>query len=814
MSAQLQPGGLPVENLSSGMESPDLGVVMGGKRERRRRDSLKIDRLKIADRVCTFYREDIVNTQDEFQNRVQRYAKYRMWSEPKDWPWEGASSIGLPDIFQACTRMHDTLHNAVMQSRPVVTSTASQAGFQAKQSTIDNLIDFQVFEEQRGELAIANLIENFVNEGFFTACVPWVVEEGEATTVTIFPPIPDALLATEYFDKILAAEFPTFLAFPKNSGWDWVLEEKDGGEKRSVAFYTREKGEIELELTMQAEVFKGPKLFVKQPEEVLAPPRAENLDPPGPSNPKGATHVLLEDHPTIDELFRLEASGYYDAIAQEDRDKLLVQVGIPVLNELAKRQKDIMQGSSTFIENSAGANRNTATETVTRLICFDSFDIDNDGIVEDLIFWVVLETKLVLKVAPLHKFFPSVKRKRPFAEAQFLAVPGRRKGFGLIECMESMHDFMKKTFDQMVDGGDIRNNPFFFYRAAGGMKPDVIRLWPGEGYPVADPQKDVYFPNLANNVQTEQVNAIGLGQQFQEKTSMIGDMQLGRVPTGKASALRTSQNMQSILQQGEARPERILRRFFIGLCDIWSLFHTHNRANIDKAKQYRICGFVEPGADPYKTADPEDLNADYDFTFSANALNTSREAMQQALQALGQVYFTPLTMQSGIVEPAGLYRYLMDYGKAWGQENNARSYLKPPTPDANLAPISAEDAIGQILAGQMPVGAPVEGYQGQLKLLMQFHDSDQLGLLTPDTLPIFKQYITAIMTGAKNEVQQQAMAQAAAAHQQSAQGNAGSQGGAPPQGPPQGAGQQKPLQQGQVADKSLPAAGSGASTGA
>ena len=86
------------------------------RRTRKRIESLKIDREKISARVKKFHDDDMQNRTDEMNARLQRYAKYRMWTEGKDWPWEGSSDVGLPDLMQHSLRVQDTLHNAVMSS--------------------------------------------------------------------------------------------------------------------------------------------------------------------------------------------------------------------------------------------------------------------------------------------------------------------------------------------------------------------------------------------------------------------------------------------------------------------------------------------------------------------------------------------------------------------------------------------------------------------------------------------------------------------------------------------------------------------------
>src|SRR3990167_682291 len=80
----------------------------------------KLNKTDIVERVKKFYDDDNANWSDDIDARLQRYAKYRMWNEPKNWPWANASNMAMPDMMTASMRLQDTLHNAVMSSRPSV----------------------------------------------------------------------------------------------------------------------------------------------------------------------------------------------------------------------------------------------------------------------------------------------------------------------------------------------------------------------------------------------------------------------------------------------------------------------------------------------------------------------------------------------------------------------------------------------------------------------------------------------------------------------------------------------------------------------
>ena len=80
--------------------NPEMIEGLRIRRDRPRVESFaKLDKQKIVQRVVEFYKDDNQNRTDEIDARLQRYAKYRMWTEPKDWPWEDATNFANPDMM-------------------------------------------------------------------------------------------------------------------------------------------------------------------------------------------------------------------------------------------------------------------------------------------------------------------------------------------------------------------------------------------------------------------------------------------------------------------------------------------------------------------------------------------------------------------------------------------------------------------------------------------------------------------------------------------------------------------------------------------
>jgi hypothetical protein len=360
--------------------------------------------------------------------------------------------------------------------------------------------------------------------------------------------------------------------------------------------------------------------------------------------------------------------------------------------------------------------------------------------------------------------------------------------------------------DVMIDGGTLAALPFGFYRASSGLNPEVIRMNPMDLYPLNDPQGDVNIPQLPSANQSFGFNMLTVLGGMEERLTMQSELSFGRVPGGKASALRTVRGMQAVVSQGEARPERILRRWFAFWSGIWSLMHQSNKRFLPKVKQFRVAGFTQPGESPYKTVQRADLGQVTDFDFIANIQNSSRAAQQSSLEALAGIYLGPVAIQLGIVQPAGIYRMLRDIGKSYGHDPD--QYITPPNQGAMLPPVSAEEAITRIGAGVAPLGPPLEGAQAHMATLVEFQKNEEVFRAVLDTAPKLELYLAWMQQVgqiAQFEAQQAALAQAAQEQTAAAQGAGGDQGGGAPDG-----GGPPPLSGGnELLDEGLPGAGGG-----
>lgn len=758
--------------------------------------------------VLERYAEDLQDRADWSEQQLQRTAKLRGWLEAKQFPWPNASNQHIPMLMSNSLRTQDTLHNAVMSSRPVMSAIAVNHADYDKGAKIDELLDYQLFVEQLGEEKIGDLICSFVDNGKFVAFIPWVKDRRETIDTDILDiAVPHDVDPAPFYEQWLSQKFPTAVSVRVGEG-RYRLSMEDAlykEQKAKVEFFCDDDGRHFAHTTRELPIFEGPCLIPKQLEDIVVPSRAENLQPPGPSNPNGADHVIMVDYPSVDEIVRLQKAGYYDVLSDDELSSMTerAEAGISEPAGRDANDPDEHKSQRDALAGMTYGNASTVSKTVTRLTYFGRWDLNGDGLEEEIVARILLEEKRLCRLRYLQEEFPTPRPRRPFAEGTMLPVPGQFYGIGMLELLEHLHDLMKTILDQSIDKHTLSNVPWGLYRSASGVRPETIRMQPGALYPVSNPSQDITFPSLPQQDQATAMNFLSMVQQWAERLSMQGSLQFGGVPQGKASALRTSTNMMSILQQGDARPERVLRRFFRGLSEVYQQMHELNQVFLPAKKQYRVTGVPAPGSDPYREIEsPSHIKGAFDFDFRANSLNTNKALTSQVLAELMPALVNGMTIQMGLVDQEKIYNLLRDLTKSKGQDEHR--YLKMPQ-SAAQPKVTAEDAMGQITQGILPEGVPSEGAQMHAQLLMQIaNDSRFQSLLNeePAIGIIFRSYL--------EQVQQQAMKDQAMA--QMAQQFAGAFGGGGGTGGPEGSvtpgADQMNLAQGpnQVGDESLPGA--------
>ncbi len=774
---------------------------------------------KVTSEIITKYSNDIEDRAEWAERRLQRVAKYRGWREGKTFPWPGASDAHLPIIMTDVQRTEDTLHNAVLSVRPVMNARGSNKDVEPKEKIVDQLLDYQIFIENQGEVRIGNLISSFCQDGQFIAYVPYIKEKQKTTKTHVIDYPPAGKSWEDWLFEHLTVYYPDAVVLPGNKApWNWIAREEhpltgDVVEKKLEIFQDADEARVQVICHSEEVIFDGPSIIPVELEDIVVPGRSENLQPQTMSNPTGAQHVFKVDYPTRDQLLRLIESGFYDEVTAEQKETISARSDTNLGDSQDPEGQKILQDDLTGVTTQMHSDKQE--NTFTRLTFFGKADLDGDGLEEEVVYWLLEKPQILLRARYLTEVYPTTPMRRPFAMAKYIPVNGQFYAIGLIELMESGYDIIKKTFDQMVDSGDLTNTPWGFYRPMSGIRPETMRMGPGDHYPTNDPKNDVYYPTLPQGMASFGHNLIAMVSQILDQTTLVGQLQLGGVPQGKSAALRTTSNMQSLLQQGDARPERVLRRFFTGLVEIWQQFHELNQIFLPKNKQFRISTGATKDNDPYVNIENRDqITGRFLFDFGASILNTNRSLSTSALQDLLGILVNPLLFQLGISNPTNLHKLLSDYIKARGQD--PEKYITSPTNDpfANGPRITVDDAIQSVMNGFYPVGAPMESLDVHLQKLLEFtQEQEKMDTLTPQQSAMLGQYAAQRVHEFQQAMAQQQMMQNAQQMQQGMGGAPGQEAGqtATEAGTPPntGVGGNAKVQGKEYLDESLPGAGGG-----
>lgn len=781
------------EGMPAGDSLP-LGKPEPKQRMRRpRRSSFTLDWASVAKQCTDDLWRDLNDRLQWNTLRVQRYAKMRGWLPDKRFPWQNASNCHIPIMMTDSLRVQDSLYNATMTATPPITSKANNATDKEKEQRVDSLLYLQTFVESNGERLISEMADTFVNDGTMLVFTPWVRENQLVADTHIFDPLPSGMTVDEYIRPLIHIMHKDAESITSKGEWSWVVKvpDKNTGKTRTInidAYIEEEGGRVELVETGQMRTFDGPVPMVKSIEDWVIPFRSSNPQPPSPSNPNGAGHIILLDYPTYDEIARLKNDGYYDLCTEDDLVRIKsLQTPVSLTgdyNQQLKQLKDDFEGTSPTAYSAQGQ------PTMTRMTCFYGMDIDGDGVDEQVVIRMIRETSTVLRARLLTEEFPAFPPRRPLMMQQMIPVKDRAYGISLLELLEPIYDQMKIMLDQAVDSGTIKNMPWGMIKANSGIRNEPIQISPGTFYPTANPQSDLFIPSFVNGGEATFMNLITLFSQWADQEVMLGQLNFGQVPQGKSAALRTTGNMQAVLQQSDARPEHILRRFFWGLAEIYAQIHELNQSFLPKDKEILMVGVPEEGADVYQTiTDREQIRGRFQFEFKATVLNTSKGLLQQALGQILTMIAQPLMLQMGLVGPEQMFNAVHDVIKAGGQD--AARYLKKPSPDADRPKIDARQALSLIAKGEEPQGLPAEagGAQEHLDTIQQLLESPDFALIPYDGMHqlLLKRWIQYIQRKAQEQAQQQQLMQAARQFQQSMGAGQGTP-GAPPQGntpPPQ-----------------------------
>lgn len=503
--------------------------------------------------------------------------------------------------------------------------------------------------------------------------------------------------------------------------------------RKSVNVVSEEKRPLELdahgqpvmnerEVEEESIVYDGPMFKTVRLEDIyIVGNYVDSLD--------DADLIVHRQQYTRSDLIKLAKLGFFEEEALEC--VLKKEPDSTYLNSL--------MGNDNLLKNvddwATGVDKSASLAGIKTYTIHESYfryDIDDDGIDEELVAWIEESTGEVLRITYLERVGPG--GKRPFVLKKFIPRQGSFYGIGLAEMLFGLNNELDMLHNMRLDNGTLMNLPFGFYRAASGLNPEKIDLGPGKLIPVDDPQGDVNFPRMNG----------GTGYGFQEeqavtgyadKSSGINEIAMGST-TGQGAA-RTATGATILANAANAGIDIFIRRYQDGFKQNLHILDLQLADLLPLGTITRVVG--QDGKDLYRQFTSRDsLRFEVDYCLEGNSANTNKLVERDVAMQMLQTMSNPLFLQGGLVGIKNLYNLAKNVLQKF-EYRNVDAYITKPA-EAEMSPYSPKDELSAILAGVKLPKVTADRHAEKLAFFQEFEDSDDFGLLDAEHLPLYSEY--------------------------------------------------------------------------
>jgi hypothetical protein len=475
----------------------------------------------------------------------------------------------------------------------------------------------------------------------------------------------------------------------------------------------------EKEIERQEVVYDGPMMKTVPLEDiVLAGTQIEDVN--------DADLLAHIQGYTKSDLIKLAQQGFFF----EDAINYVIETRQPTTHTILethgqerylKLQKDVDSGIRQQY-SASGIPFYTVYETYLR------YDIDEDGIDEELVVWIEKESQRVLRITYLDRVSPS--GKRPFVFKRLIPREGKPYGIGFAEMLYGLQNIKDYIVNQRLDAGTFQIFPWFVYRSGSAFNATEMKIGPGKGIPVDD-INDLSFPKVNGNP--------AYGFQEEQAVSGYADGVTGVTPMAMGQqqgqgATRTATGSAAIVNELNTNLDIYIKHYQWGFEQNLQIIDKQIEELLPLGLEYRVLG-VEGNSIYKKFEDRQSLKFDTDYELVGNTVNSNKAIERDTATQLLQVLQNPIALQSGLVTPQNLYAVYKNYLQKV-EIRDVESYLTKPgnMPDSIF---SAKDEINMILAGVKPPIVMNDRHQEKLAYFDEFEKSPEFALYSEDHLPLY-----------------------------------------------------------------------------
>lgn len=718
--------------------------------------------------------EQAVDDRSELDGKLQLVRSlYWMDKDPlPKVPWEGASDIHLPVVYEKIENSVPKVVNAFWGTEPIVHVKRVAEEFlpeetDAAERMINWGIDQHIFPSfyETSE----SWFRNALRDGMSTVKIYWerkwekTVEVHKIKSVwakgqinlqgtaemedrvkdpaevleEIFgkPTVRHGLIGVEEMGR---EEYESDSLVPELVGWKYAVEfvEERRRHRATVCFKPSEYVD-EVDVYVYREILKRdcPRVEVVEHEDLILPFRSQSI--------QEADWIAQQYWLTRDEVQRRYKDGSFQ-LTDEQYDRLMSRRGESQeeleTNDEMKRQKDRVIGEGDKETTRASASSDGEEDIVTdnnKILFYEVYvcdDVDDDGEPIEVIYHVCHALRAIVGCEYLSEVFPH--NRRPFATIKYKVISDRWYATGMGEVLVPINLEVNTIINFVNNNQELINNPFFFYIPAATMAdPGILQgISPGDGVPIGD-INGVSFPKFQQEPLAN-LSAMDSLLLFADRITMspmnAGSPQVRNAP-------RTARGTLALLSEGNIQLDNIITRWQrTGWEELMQQLMGLYQDYLPDEKYIMVTG--SDGMLKRQRVTPEDIRGRYTFQFTGNTVNTNREVLRSLAQVRYNTVMThPDYAQDPVVRREALKDFLRHYSE--GVDIDRLVPVMPGQGGYQHPPMSQDSENMAMLNGVQLDALPTDDHAGHLAALERFQRSDSFATMSEDRVILFAMHM-------------------------------------------------------------------------
>jgi hypothetical protein len=580
-----------------------------------------------------------------FDNRRRHfYNAYRNRVKKKVDPWPGCSNFSLPIITRAIDRTNVHVQSALFPRGlmfPIeATPTTSHpiVDIEKRSKKTSEYLRFNFRNRMKIADPMDRMTRSLLTNGNGFGKLWWKYKERNVRIVERFPstefvpedpenpdsPIveQDITLETtvlEYFRSKDVVEVT------RTASSVWRIRVYDPMEKRVMdheveAFLDEDARENVLIIKFRRTVFNQPAFDNVSMDDIHFSMDATNI--------QEVKRIHLRHFLTLSDFEQGKRIKRWTHLTDEDLDQIrtrtkkevgtekeaLEQRGLTPIDRPVSQRQDDVEGASERLK-----------KPVEVWESFYSFDIDDDGELEEITIWTDVVNRKIMRVAYTSEDYHT--DERPIIHVGLIPVENRILNIGIAEALMPIQVVMNESINSRKDASDLQLRPPTWYRPGSGFFPDTMTMRPGAAFQVDNPAGDV---NQLQNT-TNPFSAVAIENFLM---AFAEDISISASTAGSGGQRQqTARGQLALLQQDQIKMDYVLLRLMPGIEQL-----CHGTLGLLKLNGPEHDEFRVIGDNTVETIERDDLADRVNFYFDLDSISSNREIRRlysaQALEGL------------------------------------------------------------------------------------------------------------------------------------------------------------------------------------